>query len=262
MDRDGRRRHRLSRTAAGEVRLVGAGQHRPHSPAAPHPAARGEGDRDPGWMGMLRFNHLQAALRQPGHLPRHPRAVNRRTSCRPSGPGPELWRGESGVYTPGTPIANDEGLGPAAQPARTIERVKRDLARPPAPGRALVLLGRDRPALREAMSEVGADMFRRIGMNLEYQALDWGTPSSSAAPRASRRIAAAGAPSSPSPAASTSPPPPAISACAATARMVGSAGPTAPSWNACATPGSTRRTSPPSRPSPAGSRPVPCRTCR
>jgi peptide/nickel transport system substrate-binding protein len=40
--------------------------------------------------------------------------------------------------------------------------------------RVVMIVPTDLPFLR-VMSEVAADMFRRIGMNLDYQALDWGT---------------------------------------------------------------------------------------
>jgi peptide/nickel transport system substrate-binding protein len=58
---------------------------------------------------------------------------------------------------------------------RDLERAKRELAAAGYNGEKMVLISAsDLPFLR-AMSEVGADMFRRLGMNVEHQALDWGT---------------------------------------------------------------------------------------
>ncbi|HZH46120.1 MAG TPA: ABC transporter substrate-binding protein [Roseococcus sp.] len=128
-----------------------------------------------GWMGMLRFNHLQPPFDNPAIRRAILGAVNQADFMQAIvGQDPQLWRGETGVYTPGTPLANDEGLAPLRSP-RDIERVKRDLAAAGYRGERVVLLvATDLPFVK-AMSEVGADMFRRIGMNLDYQALDWGT---------------------------------------------------------------------------------------
>ncbi len=125
-----------------------------------------------GWLGFLRFNHLQPPFDNPGVRRAVLRAVNQADFMQAIvGTDREMWRDGVGVFTPGTPLANDEalpGAGDVAAARRALE----------AAGyrgeRVALIVASDLPFLR-AMSEVGADMFRRIGMNLDYQALDWGT---------------------------------------------------------------------------------------
>jgi peptide/nickel transport system substrate-binding protein len=63
-----------------------------------------------GWMGMLRFNHLQPPFDNPAIRRAILGAVNQADFMQAIvGQDPQLWRGETGVYTPGTPLANDEG---------------------------------------------------------------------------------------------------------------------------------------------------------
>ena len=58
---------------------------------------------------------------------------------------------------------------------RDLAQVKRDLAAAGYNGEKFVfLVPTDLPAIN-AMSEVAADVFRKLGMNMDYQALDWAT---------------------------------------------------------------------------------------
>jgi peptide/nickel transport system substrate-binding protein len=128
-----------------------------------------------GWLGFLRFNHLQPPFNNPAVRRAILGAVNQADFMQAIvGTNPEMWRQNVGVFTPGTPLANDEAMAPLTGP-RDLERAKRELAAAGYNGEKMVLISAsDLPFLR-AMSEVGADMFRRLGMNVEHQALDWGT---------------------------------------------------------------------------------------
>ena len=83
----------------------------------------------------------------------------------------------AGLFTPGTPLAVDAGLEVFAG-KRDYEKVKRDLA---AAGyrdeKVVMLAATDFPSIN-ALCEVSADMFRKSGINLDYQATDWGTVTS------------------------------------------------------------------------------------
>jgi peptide/nickel transport system substrate-binding protein len=85
-----------------------------------------------------------------------------------------LWRTGVGFFTPGTPMASDAGM--QVLPTKPdLDRVRRDLREAGYKGERVVLLvPTDLPALN-AMSEVAGDVLRRVGINLDYQALDWGT---------------------------------------------------------------------------------------
>ena len=93
------------------------------------------------------------------------------------GADPQMWHQPAGVFTPGTPLATDVGLEVFAGP-RDYGRVKRDLAAAGYRGEKVTMLAAtDFPAIN-ALCEVSADMFRKSGINLDYQALDWGTVTS------------------------------------------------------------------------------------
>ena len=128
-----------------------------------------------GWMGILRFNHLQppfdnAAVRRAFLL-----AVNQADHMQAvAGADRAMWNDGVGIFTPGTPLANDEGMGVLTGP-RDIAAARRALEAAGYRGeRVVMLVATDLPIVR-GMSEVGADMFRRLGVNLDVQSLDWGT---------------------------------------------------------------------------------------
>lgn len=128
-----------------------------------------------GYIGNLRFNHLHPPFDNPAIR----RAVL--TAVRQSdfmqavvGPNPELWQDGVGTFCPGTPMANTAGLEALTGP-RDLEAAKRALAAAGYRGERVVVLGGvDIPIIR-ALTEVSADLFRRLGMDVDYQAIDWPT---------------------------------------------------------------------------------------
>lgn len=90
------------------------------------------------------------------------------------GVDPALWRTGTGVFTPGTPLANDAGLEALTAP-RDLERSRRELREAGYAGETVVMLApTDQQALM-ALAEVGADLFRKLGMTVDYRVSDWGT---------------------------------------------------------------------------------------
>jgi peptide/nickel transport system substrate-binding protein len=85
-----------------------------------------------------------------------------------------MWHVPVGFFCPTGPSASDAGMA-ALTAQRDPERVKAALAEAGYKGEPVVLLAAtDFPVLK-AMSDVAADMLGRVGMNVDYQALDWGT---------------------------------------------------------------------------------------
>ena len=85
-----------------------------------------------------------------------------------------LWHDGAGVFTPGTPLANDAGLDAITGP-RDMAQLARDLKAAGYKGEPVALIvPTDFPNLK-ALSDVGADMLKRLGFNVDYQATDWGT---------------------------------------------------------------------------------------
>ena len=128
-----------------------------------------------GLMAICRFNHL--------HPPFDNAAIRRALLGAVSqadymtaviGTDRSLWRDGVGYFPPDTPMASDAGLD-AVTASPDMEKVKRDLAAAGYNGERVVLIAAsDFPSLN-ALAQVGNDMFRRAGMNVEYVSTDWGT---------------------------------------------------------------------------------------
>jgi peptide/nickel transport system substrate-binding protein len=85
-----------------------------------------------------------------------------------------LWHAPMGAFTPGTPLANDAGLSAITGP-RDFGALRQQMTEAGYKGeRVALIVPTDFPNLK-ALADVGADMLRRLGMNVDYQAMDWGT---------------------------------------------------------------------------------------
>ncbi len=132
--------------------------------------------QDPaGQAGLLRMNHLQPPFDNPAIRRVVLRAVEQSDYMTAMlGEDRTLWRDKQGVFTLGTPLANDAGMEVLTGP-RDYAALKRDLAAAGYNGEPVALIvPTDFPNLK-ALSDVGADMLRKIGMNVDYQAMDWAT---------------------------------------------------------------------------------------
>jgi ABC-type transport system substrate-binding protein len=125
--------------------------------------------------GILRFNFLQPPfddkrIRQ-AFLP----AVSQQDAMiAVVGTDSDLYKTEVGVFTPGTPLANDAGLEPLKGP-RSVDRAKQLLRQAGYTNQPIRLLAPTDIATPAALSQVAGDMFRRIGVNLDMVMMDWGT---------------------------------------------------------------------------------------
>ncbi len=128
-----------------------------------------------GLMGMIRFNHLVPPFDNPAIRRAFLAGVNQ-TEYMTAVMGEEksLWNDRCGFFLPGSSIATEAGLEVMTGP-RSFDKVKRDLEAAGYKGeRVVFLVPTDLPSLN-AMSQIAADMFRKVGINLDYQTLDWGT---------------------------------------------------------------------------------------
>jgi peptide/nickel transport system substrate-binding protein len=91
------------------------------------------------------------------------------------------WNGEDaslytipcGFFPPASPMASNAGME-ALTGKRDYGKVKSDLEKAGYQGEKVVLMvGTDQPVLN-ALSPVAADMLKRVGVNVDYQATDWG----------------------------------------------------------------------------------------
>ena len=86
----------------------------------------------------------------------------------------KMWQTGIGVFPPGTPFANDAGISVLTGP-RDFDKVKRELQAAGYKGEKIVVMGASDIATVKAEADVGADMFTKCGMNVDYQVTDWGT---------------------------------------------------------------------------------------
>jgi peptide/nickel transport system substrate-binding protein len=79
-----------------------------------------------------------------------------------------------GLFVPGTSMASTVGVE-AMQGAKDPERLRRQLAQAGYQGEKIVILAATDVASINAIAQVGSDLLKRIGFNVDIQALDWGT---------------------------------------------------------------------------------------
>ncbi len=128
-----------------------------------------------GNLGVMRFNFLHPPFDNPAVRRALLPAIDQRAFMNAAiGTDPELSRLPAGVFTPGTPLANDAGLEVLTGP-RDVERAKRLLRESGYRGERVVMLSSTDLPVLQGLAEVAADLMRRIGFNVDFQAMDWGT---------------------------------------------------------------------------------------
>ena len=85
-----------------------------------------------------------------------------------------MWRDKVGYFPPGSPLQSDVGMK-ALEGPRNLGKVKQDLITAGYKGeKIVVMVATDLPVLN-AMGEVGVDMLKKVGMNVDVQETDWGS---------------------------------------------------------------------------------------
>ncbi len=85
-----------------------------------------------------------------------------------------LWKDHCGFFPPGSPMANDEGMAALTGP-RDIAASAKALRAAGYDGAPVTMMApTDFPAI-QAMSEVTRDLLTKLGMNVDYLAMDWGS---------------------------------------------------------------------------------------
>ncbi len=136
-----------------------------------------------GSMSMIRFNHLQPPFDNPAIRRAFFPGIKQSDYMRVvMGDDTSLWNDRCGYFLPGGPFSSEAGLE-VFDGAPDLDKVKANLQAAGYKGeRVVFVVPTDLPSLN-GFSEVAADMFRRVGINLDYQASDWG----SVAPRLSNK---------------------------------------------------------------------------
>ncbi len=128
-----------------------------------------------GNIGDLRFNHLHPPFNDVRVRRAVMMALSQEDFMRAIvGDDEALWRACPSYFTPGTPAYTDKG-GQVLEGPRRVDAAKALLKEAGYQGEKVVMLVPTDVAITKAEGDVAADLLARIGMNVDYQALDWGT---------------------------------------------------------------------------------------
>ena len=90
------------------------------------------------------------------------------------GDNPAMFDATCGVFTPGTPNATKAGLEPLLGP-RSLDRARALMNAAGYTGQPMRLIGPTDILAPSALTQVAADLFRRLGFNMDLALSDWGT---------------------------------------------------------------------------------------
>ena len=127
-----------------------------------------------GTVGMMRPNHLQPPFDNPA-IRRAVLGVIDQAAMMQAvvGDDPGMYHVPVGVFTPGTPMASEAGLG--ALGGRDPAAVAAAIRAAGYAGETVALLVPTDYLHMQLMGEVFADTLRRVGMTVEFVATDWAT---------------------------------------------------------------------------------------
>jgi peptide/nickel transport system substrate-binding protein len=127
-----------------------------------------------GVAGLLRFNELLPPFDNIKMRQALLYAVNQSDYMAALAGDPKYWNTCFSFYSCGGPMASDAGAGPLEGP-RDLVKAKQLIAAAGYAGEKVVLLDPTDFAVLHALSLVTGDLLRRLGINVEVQAMDWGT---------------------------------------------------------------------------------------
>lgn len=128
-----------------------------------------------GYLAMIRLNHLVPPFDNPAIRRAILSAISQTEFMTAvMGTNGNFWKDNVGFFLPASPFANDAGMDVFAG-APDYAKAKRDLQAAGYKGERIVfVVPADLHALN-SMSLVAADMFKKIGLEVDYQVSDWGT---------------------------------------------------------------------------------------
>lgn len=124
----------------------------------------------------MRFNHLHAPFNNV-EIRRAVLSVVNQTEYMTAMNGadfPEYWSDRCGVFVPGSPMDSDAGMEKLTG-KRDIEKARAAIKAAGYNGEKVVLLDPVDFPTWHAAALVTADLFKRLGFNVDLQTMDWGT---------------------------------------------------------------------------------------
>ncbi len=126
-------------------------------------------------IGIMRFNHLHPPFNDKKMRQAMLPAVSQEDFMSAIvGPDPSIYNTQCGVFTPGTPLANDAGMSVLTSP-RSLDRAKALMREAGYTNQPMRLIGPTDILAPAAQTQVGADLVRRLGFNADIVLTDWGT---------------------------------------------------------------------------------------
>ncbi|MBN8875354.1 MAG: ABC transporter substrate-binding protein [Rhodospirillales bacterium] len=126
-----------------------------------------------GLIGFLRFNFLFPPFDNPAIRRAVLAAVNQREFMEAVVGENAAWS-KSGYFAPGSDMASDAGMA-ALSDAPDLAALKRQIEQAGYKGERVVYLSVNDVPRIAAIATVGADLLRKLGMNVDEVATDWGT---------------------------------------------------------------------------------------
>src|SRR5215472_4851570 len=174
VDRDARSRHRLAALQNGEVDWW-------ETPIADIlPVLKRNRNvvvdiADPlGNIGSFRMNHLHPPFNDVRARRAILTAMSQEDYMRAVVGDDALWKPLPSFFTPGTPLYSEDG-GEILKGPRRLDAAKRLLADSGYAGQPVTCVVAQDLQITKAQGEVTADLLRRLGMNVDFAAVDWGT---------------------------------------------------------------------------------------
>ena len=127
-----------------------------------------------GQIGTMRFNHLHPPFDNPAIRRVVLRAVRQSEfATAVVGPDASLWRDDLAFFMPGSPFETRAGTEMLANPPRDAAAMRRELEAAGYRGERVVLLEPTDLSNMRAIAAVSADLFRRMGFNLDVHSMGW-----------------------------------------------------------------------------------------
>ena len=128
-----------------------------------------------GFPSSMRFNFLVPPFDNPAIRRALLGAVNQADFMTAvAGDDKAMWKDRVGYFPPGSPMQSEAGMTALTGP-RDMDKVRREVVEAGYKGeKIVVMVATDFPVLN-AMGQVGADMLKQAGFNLDVQMTDWGS---------------------------------------------------------------------------------------
>ena len=128
-----------------------------------------------GNIGSFRMNHLHAPFNDVLVRRAVQMAISQEDYMRAVvGSDTKLWKPLPGFFTPGTPLYTESG-GEVLKEGPQMEAAKKLLAQSSYKGQPVVCVVAQDNSITKAQGEITADVLKRLGMNVDFVATDWGT---------------------------------------------------------------------------------------